>query len=1027
MKTIVTGWANLSAQTYWISNHPLFKTPGRPFIWLAADEEEALSVWRHLNFWQKNLSPTESNFSRVHLLLPDVSDFPLALSELMGSKQAIYVVPHNYWRDLVLTVSILAKNILVLEVGQKITPQKVKELLVEIDYESGGEGEIGTFRQRGGNIIVHASNLTDPVRLEFDEEKLISIKNASDGSSFNKLEIFPAKIDPAELIKNHSAVLKKGNSTLPDFNVFIYQDPSVLAASHPEAQELFNSLTGEQVIFQSFGPGNQELGFKLAKNYHKNFATFLNDFKERQNRGWQIFIAVDEPAVVFNLLKSHQLTILPSTKVALSQPIVEGFISEEQKIWFVTGREIFGTEKKIKIRRKTRRVDWGFFSSLKPGDFLVHEDHGIARFGGLVKATLNNESNEFFLLEYSVGDKLYLPVDQAHKIDKYIGQPNPVIHRLSGTAWSEITAKVKEEARHLAEELVKVYAQRKVVEIEAWQHFPEENELAKEFPYQETPDQKKAIEDVLADLEKPTPMDRLVVGDVGFGKTEVAIRAAFRAVLNGKQVAVLAPTTILVQQHLDTFRQRLKEFSVNVEGLSRFTEKLEGSREVAKVLAGIRDGTADVVIGTSRLLSTDIKFKDLGLVIVDEEQRFGVKQKERLKVMRSQAHFLTLSATPIPRTLYFSISGLRDASTISTPPPGRKEIETSIAEYSDKLVGEAIMREINRGGQVYFLYNKVATITIAKKKLEKMLPAGLRLGIMHGQMPEEEIAQTMQKFDNGQIDILVCSSIIENGLDLPNVNTLIVEDSTRFGLGQLYQLRGRIGRGLVQAYAYFLYKPEGLKGLAARRLRALQEAQALGSGYQLAIRDLEMRGIGNLLGKEQHGYVAAVGLSTYLRLLDQASEEIETGIVRPPIEAKINLPVHFGISPELEPDSDKRVQMYRRFSLINSLDDLKSEKEKFSQQFSHVDEATANFFLMMELKLTAESAGIKSIDFVIGTESQNNFGRLVFDFRTLPTDKQVSILTSRGWKITVATAKSLAQSLKPGFLTDLIKFIANLV
>ena len=494
-----------------------------------------------------------------------------------------------------------------------------------------------------------------------------------------------------------------------------------------------------------------------------------------------------------------------------------------------------------------------------------------------------------------------------------------------------------------------------------------ESGLSKSFPYDETSDQREVIEIICQDLAKDIPMDRLVCGDVGFGKTEVAIRAAAKAALEGFQVAILSPTTILTQQHIDTFTERLKDLPLNISALSRFQSKQSQEQTIEK----ISKGKIDIVIGTHRLFSRDIKFKNLGLIIIDEEQRFGVEHKERLKKMRSESHVLTLSATPIPRTLHLAISGVRAISTIATAPGGRKPIETIIEPYNQKHIAFAMQNEIKRKGQVYYLYNKVESMRLKMQELKELLPK-IRIGMLHGQMPEQEMAQVMHDFDKRKIDALVCSTIIENGVDLPNVNTLIVDNAVQFGLSQLHQIRGRIGRGSRQAFAYFFFRRQKLTGRAEKRLQALEQARALGSGFDLAQRDMEIRGVGNVLGKSQHGHVKSIGLGLYLRLLNSAVEEIKSGTPSQALSSiTIDLPVEARIPQFFEKDKEKRIEFYHKWALIGNVDDLRLEKDKLLLSGS-LPKEVENLFYIFQLKILGRKAGLSAIDtaFVPGSDDQ---------------------------------------------------------
>ncbi|MDD5589907.1 MAG: helicase-related protein [Candidatus Portnoybacteria bacterium] len=527
------------------------------------------------------------------------------------------------------------------------------------------------------------------------------------------------------------------------------------------------------------------------------------------------------------------------------------------------------------------RAPQSLLSTLKPDEYVVHLDHGIGIFQGYAESpdgeiktqTPTPESPEkFFVIGYAKNDRLYVPLDLEEKLSRYIGFETPIIHRLGGTIWFKTKRKAKESTLALARNLLELYSQRA---SQRGFRFPADDDFQKEmessFEYIETEDQLKAINDVKKDMESEKPMDRLICGDVGFGKTEVALRAAFKAAAAGKQVAILTPTTILAHQHFRTFKKRLAKFPLNIALLSR----LESKSQQAESLEKLKQGKIDIIIGTHRVIQRDVKFKDLGLAIIDEEQRFGVKQKEKFKEWRKDIDILSLSATPIPRTLNLALSGLRDITLIQTAPPGRLAVKTFIHPFSDKIIKEAIEKELQRNGQIYYLHNRVQTIGLAAQKIENLIPEA-KVGIAHGRMTEKQIVGAMDNFETGKINILVATTIIENGLDFPHVNTLIVANAARLGLAQSYQLRGRIGRSNVQANAYFLYNAKKLGEKAQMRLEALKEADRLGAGYQIALRDLEIRGSGNILGREQSGQINAIGLNLYMQMLSEAVEELKT-------------------------------------------------------------------------------------------------------------------------------------------------------
>ncbi|HXK33304.1 MAG TPA: transcription-repair coupling factor, partial [Dehalococcoidia bacterium] len=540
----------------------------------------------------------------------------------------------------------------------------------------------------------------------------------------------------------------------------------------------------------------------------------------------------------------------------------------------LTDAEVFGFSKQRRAPPRRGSSRQTFLAELVPGDFVVHIEHGIAKFAGLVRKGGEGAEREYLELQYAEGDRLYVPVEQVDRVSRYVGpsEHRPSLTRLGSQEWPRAKARVRRAVQILAKDLLELYAKREVAPGHA---FPPDSawqtELEASFPYVETADQAAAIRDVKRDMESERPMDRLVCGDVGYGKTEVAVRAAFKAVMDGRQVAVLVPTTVLAQQHYTTFQRRLAGFPVKVEMLSRF----RSDAEQRKIVAGLAGGSVDIVIGTHRLLQKDVSFKDLGLVVIDEEQRFGVGHKERLKRMRAEVDVLTLTATPIPRTLNMALTGIRDMSTIETPPEERLPIKTYVTEFDDHLVREAIVREMERGGQVYFVHNRVHNIELVARHLREIVPEAEIL-IGHGQMPEEQLERVMLRFTEGEADVLVCTTIIESGLDIPNVNTIIINNADRFGLAQLYQLRGRVGRGAARAYAYLLYeKHRALSEVAQKRLQTIFEATELGAGFQIALRDLEIRGAGNLLGAEQSGQIGAVGFDLYTRLLADAVEGLK--------------------------------------------------------------------------------------------------------------------------------------------------------
>jgi transcription-repair coupling factor (superfamily II helicase) len=634
----------------------------------------------------------------------------------------------------------------------------------------------------------------------------------------------------------------------------------------------------------------------------------------------------------------------------------------------LTDAEIFGWRRPEPRRPVHRRrvTPESFLSDLTPGDYVVHVEYGIGIFRGLVTRVIEGVEREYLLVEYGGSDRLYVPIHQADRLSRYIGADDrpPRLNRLGRTEWQIVKARAKQAAEFVARELLELYAARELATGHAFSpDTPWQAELEAAFPYFETEDQLRAIEDVKADMEKPRPMDRLICGDVGYGKTEVALRAAFKAVMDGKQVALLVPTTVLAQQHYATFRQRLAPFPVEVEMLSRFRSRAEQ----AKILERLVTGQVDIVVGTHRLLQKDVDFADLGLLVIDEEQRFGVTHKERLKRMRTEVDVLTMTATPIPRTLYMSLTGARDISTIDTPPEERLPVTTYVGEYEAQLVRRAILRELERGGQVFYVHNRVQTIGAVRHRLEKLVPEAA-LAVAHGQMREADLERVMLRFVAGEIDVLLCTSIIESGLDIPNANTLVVERSDRFGLAQLYQLRGRVGRGAQRAYAYFFHdRLTRLTPEARQRLETIREAAELGAGYTIAMRDLEIRGAGDILGTRQSGHIAAVGFDLYTRLLARAVREsrAEREGRPPPPEPlgsiRIDLPIPVRLPEDYVPDARLRLQMYRRLADLDSMAQIGAMEQELADRFGPLPGPARNLMYQLRLKALARDAGVGAI------------------------------------------------------------------
>ena len=649
--------------------------------------------------------------------------------------------------------------------------------------------------------------------------------------------------------------------------------------------------------------------------------------------------------------------------------IAHGFQSESLGLYFMTERDLSGSKGSAKdgVRMPSKRKQAIDPLELKAGDFVVHEQHGIGRYIELISRTTNGVTREYLVIEYASakrgqpGDRIFVPTDTLEQVSKYVGGEAPTVHRIGSGEWQKAKGRARKAVKAIAGELIRLYAARTSSPGFAFSpDTPWQRELEDAFSYIETPDQLSTIEEVKRDMERPYPMDRIICGDVGYGKTEIAIRAAFKAVQDGKQVAVLVPTTLLVQQHTKTFAERYSGFPIKVAGISRFNT----AKESKEVLAELADGGVDVIVGTHRLLSADVKFKDLGLVIVDEEQRFGVEQKESLKKMRTTVDVLAMSATPIPRTLEMAVTGIREMSTITTPPEERHPILTYVGQSDDAQIKAAIHRELLRDGQIFYIHNRVESIDRAASKLQELVPEA-RIRVAHGQMSESSLEDVILAFWNRDFDILVCTTIVESGLDIANANTLIVERADNFGLSQLHQLRGRVGRGRERAYAYFLYPADQpLSEIALDRLKTIATNTDLGSGMRVALKDLEIRGAGNLLGGEQSGHIADVGFDLYMRMVGEAVNDYKTGIIdkeEDKRECKVELPINAHLSETYVPGERLRLDLYRRLADVASPADVQSIKEELLDRFGELPEEAQSLLEVAELRAFAKSHGVAEV------------------------------------------------------------------
>jgi len=730
------------------------------------------------------------------------------------------------------------------------------------------------------------------------------------------------------------------------------------------------------------GPSPVNLASRSVHAIPHQFGKLAETLRQERDRGFSVWLVSAQPSRSVALLQEHDCPaqFIPNPKDYLAidklqvqhTPValkysglaeLEGFVLPTFRLVVVTDREFFGqhtlaTPSYVRKRRRaaSKQVDP---NKLQPGDYIVHRSHGIGRFLKLESLTINRETREYLVIQYSDG-LLRVAADQLNSLSRFrgAGETAPELNKMSSKAWERTKSKVRKAIKKVAVDLLQLYAQRSHQQGFAYPtDMPWQEEMEDSFPYQPTPDQLKAAQDVKQDMQSDRPMDRLVCGDVGFGKTEVAIRAIFKAVTAGKQVALLAPTTILTQQHYHTLKERFAPYPIQVGLLNRFRTP----EERRNILQRLGTGELDVVVGTHQLLGKGVQFKDLGLLVVDEEQRFGVNQKEKIKSLKTQVDVLTLSATPIPRTLYMALSGVREMSLITTPPPSRRPIKTHLSPYDPEMVRAAIRQELDRGGQVFYVVPRVEGIEEVAGRIREMVP-GARLAIAHGQMPEAELETTMLTFSEGDADILVCTTIIESGLDIPRVNTILIEDAHRFGLSQLYQLRGRVGRAGIQAHAWLFYpKQSQLTDAARQRLRAIQEFTQLGSGYQLAMRDMEIRGVGNLLGAEQSGQMDAIGFDLYVEMLEEAIGEIRGQEIPKVDDTQIDLNLTAFIPADYIPDLDQKMSAYRAVASANSKQELSQIAADWNDRYGPIPTAASQLIRVVELKQIAKKLGFSRI------------------------------------------------------------------
>jgi transcription-repair coupling factor (superfamily II helicase) len=882
-----------------------------------------------------------------------------ALKEILVGPTVEWVIRPEHYKHAVSVVESSLQNQL-----KKTKDPSIKEKLVEnigweleqLKNQSSFQGMFkysSIFYESPGTLMEYMPSDTLVI---FDEPT--RIQESEEGYKREEIEWQTSLIQTGEYMSNLSMSISldewktKINNSVMYLSLFLRQIP------HTQPQNIVNFT------------------FKAMQDFHGQFPILKGEI-ERWKKSKQaiLFLASDEGrakrmarvledfGIDFILqLKEHQIS--QGTPIIQVGRIHSGFELPLHSMVVVTESELFTKQQKRKARQQknisnAERIK--NYSELRIGDYVVHINHGIGRFLGIETLEIGGVHKDYLHIKYSGNDKLYVPVDQIDQVQKYVANEDkePKLYALGGSDWKKVKSRVQSSVQDIAADLIKLYAKR-----EATPGFPYTKDTSMHlefdslFPYQETEDQLRAIEEIKEDMEKSRPMDRLLCGDVGYGKTEVAIRAAFKAVMDGKQVAILVPTTILAQQHFETFRERFNEYPVEIEVMSRFRSKKDQNQTVKK----LKDGLVDIVIGTHRLLSKDVVFRDLGLLIVDEEQRFGVTHKEKIKQIRDNVDVLTLTATPIPRTLHMSMLGVRDLSVIETPPENRFPVQTYVLEYNGALVREAIERELGRGGQVFFLYNQVQDIDRMAEQIRALVPDA-RVATAHGQMKESELEAIMIAFLEGEFDVLVSTTIIETGVDIPNVNTLIIYNADKMGLSQLYQLRGRVGRSNRMAYAYFTYQRDKvLTEVAEKRLQAIKEFTELGSGFKIAMRDLSIRGAGNLLGAEQHGFIASVGFDLYSQMLKEAIDELKG---HKPKETKVELEVDLHIDAYIPDqyiaDGKQKIEMYKKVAAVETIESANDIETEFRDRFGAFPDPVKRLLMVSKMKAYARTLRLESM------------------------------------------------------------------
>ncbi len=888
------------------------------------------------------------------------------------------------------------KQSIALKTGGAFPMANLAAQLTKLGYERGDEAEnLGEFCVRGGLMDVFPVNAANPYRIEFFDDEVESIRAIDPFTKRSKeklaeLSILPlraegkANLVPFTEYAGGAIIFDEPNRIREETEKIVKEDPNLKSAVF-SYDDILNSARSRQNIFYftlmlqklpQISPA-ESIGFTMISMtaFRRQMDILTDELKRRLKEKNAVYILAgsrEKADALYDFcgkkrlprLYAEKTDALPFGKIVIdSGSIINGFENPAARLTVIAAAEIFGAQKRIQPAAKKNAIT--LLDDIAPGDYVVHSAHGIGKYVGVETIEVNGVRRDYLHIKYGGDDKLFVPTDQVGLLQKYIGAEGqtPRLNRMSGTEWAKAKAKAKKAAADIADKLLKIYAERK--NAKGFAFSPDDSymrEFEEAFPFEETADQLRAIADIKRDMEREKPMDRLICGDVGFGKTEVAIRAAYKAAMDGKQTAVLVPTTVLAEQHYQTFTARFADFAPTVGVVCRF-RSLKEQRETLKKTA---EGKIDILIGTHAILNTKkVAFKDLGLLIIDEEQRFGVRQKEKIRSIAAGIDILSLSATPIPRTLHMSLAGARDMSLIETPIAERLPVQTYVLEDNNALIADAIKREIKRGGQAYFVYNNIANIDKMRERLENLVPEA-RIQTAHGQMNEAILERVMMDFFDGNANVLLATGIIENGLDVANANTIIIYDADKFGLSQLYQMRGRVGRSHRLAFAYFVYRADkALTETAEKRLQTMKEFAELGAGYKIAMKDLSIRGAGNLLGSEQHGHIAGVGFRMYCKMLEEASRALQSGqkeiIKEEATDPVIEMKIDAYIDGDYINDAMHKIEVYRRIADIKQDEEIPALIEELTDRFGKPGKSVLGLLAVAKIKNIARRLGVKSI------------------------------------------------------------------